>query len=507
MRLSIGLICAVSLCGQVSVWTGNYDNTRANANTSETVLTQATVSSNFGIMGTFTCSGSGVLYNQPLVISGTGIAGSAPVVLVASMTNDVCLFNGSPSSGFVQIWHVNLGTPVTNNGTTDPQIGGGFIGVLGTPVVDTATNVAYICADLASGGWTLFALNLADGSTYHASVSVSGTFGGTTFVSSKELQRPGLLLTNGNVYPCFGSIADISPWAGWCMAYNKATLAQTAIIAFATASGSLGYVGAAIWHSGGAPAVDSSGNIYVMTGNGYWDGTGNYGQSFVKLNPSTLAVIDFATPANYASLNTNDYDLGSGSPITMSTFVMGCGKDGNMWLLNQSALGQLQGGGGNPPIAQTWQTPNKCFSGMAFANNTLFIAGHYSPGVQTAAYSFNGSTFNTTAAATGATNVNTGVTLAYTSNGSTSGTQLVWQLIPGSCTVGSTTQGVLQILHGTTLATLFQTPIGNWCKFSMPTIANGYGYINRLDGKVTIVGNRSTLTGGAATIHGNVTVQ
>ena len=55
----------------------------------------------------------------------------------------------------------------------------------------------------------------------------------------------------------------------------------------------------AIWSGGMAPAVDTNGNIYVMTGNGTFDGTANFGESLIKLNGS-LSVQDYATPSNWS---------------------------------------------------------------------------------------------------------------------------------------------------------------------------------------------------------------
>ena len=68
--------------------------------------------------------------------------------------------------------------------------------------------------------------------------------------------------------------------------------------------------------SAGGSSADAAGQIYVSTGNGTFDantGGPDYGDSFVKLDPSTLGVLDFFTPFNQAMLSDEDLDLGSGA--------------------------------------------------------------------------------------------------------------------------------------------------------------------------------------------------
>ena len=82
------------------------------------------------------------------------------------------------------------------------------------------------------------------------------------------MQRPGLLLSNHTIYVAFASNGcDTFAFHGWMMAYNQSNL-QPAGVFNATPNGTDG----GIWQSGGAPAVDTDGTIFVATGNGTFDG-------------------------------------------------------------------------------------------------------------------------------------------------------------------------------------------------------------------------------------------
>ena len=108
-----------------------------------------------------------------------------------------------------------------------------------------------------------------------------------------------------------------------------------------------------IWMSGGAPAADSTGNLYFLTGNGTFDantGGPDYGDSTVKLSTSGgLSVADYFTPMNQASLSAGDIDHGSGGaailldqlsgPVTH--LIIGGGKSGVLYLLNRDNMGRL----------------------------------------------------------------------------------------------------------------------------------------------------------------------
>src|SRR5579863_4383784 len=157
-----------------------------------------------------------------------------------------------------------------------------------------------------------------------------------------KLQRPGLTIANGNVYVSIGSLADMTPYHGFVFAFDETTLAEKAVWN-STPTGSEG----GVWMAGGAPSVDSTGNIYVLTGNGTADGVSNFGESAVKLS-SNLQSLSFFSPYNAASLSEADLDLGSASVPVMPDMngqypheLVFCGKLPVVYVVNRDAMGGM----------------------------------------------------------------------------------------------------------------------------------------------------------------------
>ena len=97
---------------------------------------------------------------------------------------------------------------------------------------------------------------------------------GIVFNGDYQTQRPGLILVNGVVYAAFGSQCDYDSWEGWLVgvsAWASATSPDSITTMWSTeedvATGN-DEPGGGIWQSGSAPVVNSSGDIFVATGNG-----------------------------------------------------------------------------------------------------------------------------------------------------------------------------------------------------------------------------------------------
>ena len=305
----------------------------------ELVLTPANVNAS-NMAQAWTATVDGGVWAEPLYMNGVTINGVPHNVLYVATDND-SVYALDADSG-IQLWMTSL-IPPGATAVAGTMVGDAYIpsiGVLGTPVIDD--NVIYVVAETAEQNATYFPHRL------HALDITTGgeLFGGPVLASDpglqpiKKLQRPGLTIANGNVYVAFGSMADTLPYNGVLLAFNETTLAETASWV-STPTGSEG----GIWQAGGAPSVDSAGNVYVLTGNGTADGVTNFGQSAVKLNPG-LQVLDFFTPYNAVTLNASDLDLGSASvpvmPDQNGQFpheLIFCGKYPTVYVVNRDSLG------------------------------------------------------------------------------------------------------------------------------------------------------------------------
>lgn len=503
-RLVLLYITAIFAAG-ASITTADYNIQRTRANTSEALLTQANVTSSFHKKCTH--SVDGYVYAQPLVVDSALISGVTTILVVVTMNNSVYAFNANACTA--ALWTVNVGSTFAGN-PSDTDLYGLQVGILSTPVIDTGNNVIYFTSVNSSGVWKLYAINLVDGTTFHAATTISATINSVTFSSSIQSQRPGLALANGKIYISFGSYGDLDSYRGWVLAYDETTLAQSNAW-LSTRTGSAG----ALWMAGQAPAVDGSGNLIVAVANGTYDGTNNFGDSFVKLS-STLAVSDWQTPANQSTINSADMDNGMRVLLT-GTFIMGAGKDNRWWVLNASAMGQLQGGGGNPAVAQVFTLTSAIaactngdnntpclYDGSTFANNVLY-AGPINTKI--GAYSFNGSTFTTTPAAQStAVFAYPGAMLGYSSNGSTANTEIVWAVTFSLSAEDGPEAATLRAYNAATLAEMFNSDtagagadaLGNGVKFNPPVVVNGRVYVGTTNAVVTYGLPDSSYPGGSS---------
>ena len=527
---SVSATATFGVTDLAGVFTYHNNLSRDGTNPREYALTTSNITTTtFGKL--FSCTVDGAIYAQPLWVANLTIGGVLRnVVFVATQHDSLYAFDADVNTTpCTPLWHANLIDSAhggSSSETSVPSGGSGSLvgqgaaaggdiqpetGALGTPVIDPSTKTFYVVSkSVIVSGPTFFqrlhAIDLTTGNEKSGSpVTIAGTYPGTgdggttvTFSARQQNQRPGLALVNGIVYIAWASHEDKTPYYGWVMGYNAATLAQTYVL---NITPNVGYGG--IWMSGGAPSADSSNNLYMITGNGTFDvtnttgPTNDYGDSFLKLS-SNLTVSSYFTPSDQANDNASDADFGSGGatilvdqPLSPTPrLVIGSRKDGYLYLLNRDSLGGL----GDSKAWQRFNFGNPVFATGAFWNNTFYMAGVNGP---LQAYSFNTSMgkFNTpNVSQSSGTYGFPGSTPSVSSAGNTMESS-------GHCITPRSARtcrkacgpAELHVYDATNLSTdLWNSTqgtgnaAGNAVKFTVPTVANGKVY----------VGTRGNDTGG-----------
>lgn len=480
----------------VSRTEANATQDRRGAYEQETVLNTANVA---GITKKGQYNVDARLWAQSLYVHGVTIAGVPyDLLIVATMANSVYAFDANVTGGAALWSHTALATTRTTYpgylGLPDPDFYSEPIGCMASPAADQALGVVFVACANSTPACVLYKLSVTSGSVL-ASTVITGTATGTgdptggdkvtggvvTFYPDFELPRASLAIANGNVYVSFGSYADNHPWHGWIFAYDEATVARQAVLCI-TPNG----YGGSVWMGGGAPAVDKSGNIYITTGNGDYNGTTNFSNSILKLNGTTLAILDWWTPSNFASLTTNDLDIASVRPMLVpdSTQVVSGGKEYKLYSTSTTCMGHLQGSASGCTAAQVFSvnafSPTE-FNGLyseAMARGRIYFA---TSNTHTYGFSVSGGVFNTTPTATAATRPFPGDALSVSSNDTLS--PLLWAVTAdidtGDSGMHIPVQGTLRVFDGNTLVQLYSDAgIGQQNKFNPPLVpGNGKVYV------------------------------
>ncbi len=502
------------------VFTHHNNLARDGANTQEFALTPATLNTtNFGKRSS--CPVDGAAYTQPLWVPSLNVGGTVRNVIIVATQHDSVYAFDADASPCMPLWQAKLldsahGGTAGETPVPTADVGNGFediqpeIGVVGTPVIDPLTSTLYVVSKSEGPTGTfhqrLHALNWTSGNEkFGGPVTISaivpgtgdGSSGGSlSFNSKTHNQRPSLALSNGVVYVGWASHEDKDPYHGWLIGYDAATLAKVSVFN-ASANGSRG----GIWMAGGAPAIDSAGNLYVTTGNGTFDGNSglppnnDFGDTVLKIDTSSgLTLTDWFTPFNQSFLDSADLDLGASGIVLLpdqssspTHLLVVAGKQGQVYLLNRDAMGFFCSGCPsdtntlqNFSVSMIWGTP-------AFWQNRLYYGG---TGDKLTAFDFNPSTgrFNTSPSSqSGTTYQFPGSTPSVSSQGTSGG--LVWAVdasqygVPSSFGLGP---AVLHAYDATNLGNELwnssqaagnRDQAGDAVKFTVPTVANGKVYI------------------------------
>jgi hypothetical protein len=500
---------------------GHNDVSRSGANLNETVLTTSNVSSTtFGAL--FKLLVDGIIYAQPLFVSGYSIGGvTHNVVIVATMNNSVYAFDADTPGN--PLWKVNLGPIVPSSviRTLNIQVG---VGILSTPVIDRQSGLIYLTCktyDAASNVQTqsLHVLDLATGADVKGSpVVIAATIPGMndagpttlTYNAFYQAQRPALLLLNGTVFLAFASHEDHMPFHGWILGYqynaSAGTLAQTYVFN-TTPDGTSG----GIWQGGQGLLTDGT-SIYMMVANGSVTvpfGGQSYGQSFLKVKPApqsgspgTLSVEDWFIPDNWQPLNVGDEDLGSGGPVMVpgTRLLVGGGKEGTMYVVDTANMGHYNAM--DDAVVQEWAATNSIYgSPVVWPGSSggpeLYVWGSEDvlKGWRFANGRFDTTPFAQTTIKTPAGLCDPVGSLAISANGANAGTGILWATMPMANPDHATVPGMLYALDAETLAPLWNSgpagsanDFGTYAKFVPPTVTNGKVYLATGSKQVVVYG-------------------
>ena len=466
---------------QVSVLTQHNNEERTGANLNEVVLTPSNVNmKQFGML--FRRAVDDQIYGQPLYVANVKIRGGThDLVYVTTVNNSVYGFDANDPLASEPFWHVNFGTPPNvydgKFGCTDIN---GNMGIIGTPVIDAQGGTLYVVAATRIGDGfiqRLHALDLATGADRAVSPA---TITAPGFQPLMQNQRPGLLLSRGKVYIGYASHCDKEPYHGFLLSYDAKSLEQTGV--FNTSPEGQA---ASIWQFGQAPAVDADGNIYFVTGNGSWNGSSDFSESFLKLD-SNLKILDWFTPTDHAHLDSIDADLDcSGAMLVPGTgLVVDAGKQGVLYVVDAHHMGHL----GDDQAVQHFQATTSQLPSLVYWNSAKSGALVYMWGERDRlrAYHFEGERLKEAPFATRpeVTEGHPGAMISLSANGTKDG--ILWAAIHASGNAWHESRpGVLHaydaddIMHElwNSLENPARDDCNNYAKTAPPTIANGKVYL------------------------------
>jgi uncharacterized protein (TIGR03437 family) len=505
MRLiAIGILLAVKAHSQVSVTTYRNTLARTGENLQETILTPLNVTPDqFGKL--FSNPVDGQVYAQPLYLPSVHIPGKGihNVVFVATAHDTVYAFDADSTAGpnASPLWQVSLANAVGNErpvvvsdvlgcDSIAPEIG-----ITSTPVIDVTTGTIYVVAVTIQRGSFIHRLHSLDvstgaerpGSPVVIDAYVRGTgdgfnTSGVPFHPYLQKNRAGLLLLNGVVYTAWASHCDMGPFHGWIIGYDAKDLHQVSVF-----NSSPNAWQSSFWMGGAAPAADSDGNIYVISGNGLFDANANgsdFGDSFLKLSSTAeLVISDYFAPFNQMELNRTDSDLGSSTAVLLPDaagsnvhrhLLISAGKEGRIYLLDRDRMGGFNGDGDKQIVQSIAGAIGPLYGGPAYFNNTVYFSASHDT---LKAFSISNGLLGTSPASRSSQVFGyPGAIPTISANGSSGG--IVWLLEGGS---GGTLHAydaanVAKELYNNQMRGS-RDSLGSFVRFTVPTVVNGKVYV------------------------------
>ncbi len=494
-----------------AIWTYQYDNTRAGANTNETILTPANVNvDNFGKL--FTYNVDGYVFAQALVATNVTIPnqGVHNVLYVVTEHDTVYAFD---ADNYVPTpyWTASFINPAANiipvpagdaQGNIAPEIG-----ITATPVIDPATGTMYLEARTKETSdnnvayvHRLHALDIATGlerTNFNSPVVIdctnypgSGTpgqndtdgAGHVLWNGLREQCRPALLLSQGTVYLAYASPGDHPPYYGWVFGYDARTLAQTGVY---NVEPNAGYGG--IWMTGNGMAADTNGFLYFSTGNGTNDANNDYGDAVMKLSATNgLQVADYFIPYNQLTLWNQDLDVSSagllllpdsaGTPAHPHLLLSGS-KTGALFLLDRDNMGHFNPNADSQIVQELSGAVGGMWCSPAYFNGMVYIIGN---GDVLKSFWLTNASMATSPSAQSSAAFGSS-TPAITANGTNNA--VVWALDCSAAAGGGpltlhafNATNVAQELYNSSQNFARDNP-GNAVEFTLPAIVNGKVYV------------------------------
>ena len=492
-------VCLVTAgMAQTPVLTWHYDNLRTGSNKTEKVLTPANV--NFKVFGKLSTKPvDGNVTGQPLYVPNLNIPGQGVhnVVFVATMHDTVYAFDADDANQS-PLWATSIFTYSPAGATTVPATlkkdagttGWLELGIVSTPVIDEMSNTLYLVAETYENSKVvhrLHALDITSGveklggpTTISAAYTSNGVT--TSFKDFYQMNRPGLLLANGQIFIAWGSNGNNTiPCQGWVMSYDATSLQPVGAVTVEP-----GKRTGSIWQKGAGIAADSVGNVYAVTGEGPYLAPTNLSESAVKFNATRgLQLADFFSPYNNSVLGKSDMDLTGVLllPPQAGSYpneMIAIGKEGTIYLLNRDQMGSVCStcSGNDAQIVQEIPQGAGLEAGNpSYWNNTVYFTGVHTP-----LYAYTLQNGKLVVPATRSPQSMAGAGHSFiTSNGNTNG--ILWTM--NGTNLYALDAVTLKILYSTTKAPNHRDNLPPITHFPQPIAADGKIFIGTQHSLVT----------------------
>lgn len=200
-------------------------------------------------------------------------------------------------------------------------------------------------SEAMDGGWPALATRKGYDEKGSSALNIATARDGTSYLYVAHAGYPG---DRGDYQ---GHLTTINLADGSQHVFNAACSDQADVHFFPNGQGQdCDAVQNAIWVRQAVVYDPDTDKIYTVTGNGEYDGTHNWGESVIALNPDGTGAnggpLDAYTPPNFEALTDRDADLGSTAPVILPPLpnsavahlaVQG-GKDAKLRLLNLDDL-------------------------------------------------------------------------------------------------------------------------------------------------------------------------